>query len=121
MLMGHSEDMSDWYGRAWGVCLISDFEGLPFVVQEAMWAGRPVVTSPLSGVQWLAADAARYVTDAPSLAGALRELCEVTVRDERGLAARHRVRTMLSHDSLYNSLAQAYQRAGDPRAGRERV
>ena len=120
-LHGHADDLVDWYGRAWGVCLISDFEGLPFVVQEAMWAGRPVLTSRLPGVEWFAADAARYVSDALELAEGMRELCDPEVRDERGLAARRRVRSMLSHDSLYTSLAEVYRDAGGPDAGQERV
>jgi glycosyltransferase involved in cell wall biosynthesis len=49
-LLGYVEDPTPWYRQAWGVCLLSDFESLPFVVQEAMWAGRAVVSSDLPGV-----------------------------------------------------------------------
>lgn len=107
-LPGRVEQMTDWYRQAWGVCLFSDSEGLPFVVQEAMSAGRPLVTSPLPGIVWFAGDAASYVRDAAEAAVALRELCDPAARATRGLAARARAHAMLADRDVYDVLAGAY-------------
>ena len=107
-LMGQVKDMTPWYRQAWGVCLFSDFEALPFVVQEAMWAGRPVITSNLPGVEWFAANTARYVREPGAVVEALHELCDPTVRESRGRAATMRARSMLAPDRLYQTLVDAY-------------
>ena len=107
-LVGHVSDMKSWYEQAWGVCLFSDSEALPFVVQEAMWAGRPVVASKLAGIEWFAGSAARYVGAATEAAEALHELCDPRVRNARGQAARLRATSMLAPDRLYQALVDAY-------------
>ncbi len=107
-LVGHVDDMTPWYGQAWGVCLFSDFEALPFVVQEAMWAARPVVTSKLTGVQWFADSAASYVSGPDQAVEVLHQLCTPSFRDVRGRAAQLRARTMLAPERLYQDLGDAY-------------
>jgi len=107
-LVGQVEDMTDWYRRSWGVCLFSDFESLPFVVQEAMWAGRPVITSDLPGVEWFAGDTVRYVREPTAAVEALHELCDPAIRVSRGRAGRQRARSMLAPDRLYQTLVDAY-------------
>jgi glycosyltransferase involved in cell wall biosynthesis len=111
-LMGQVDDMTSWYAQAWGVCLFSDSEGLPFVVQEAMWAGRPVVTSPLRGISWFAGDSVRYVTDPASIVDALVELCDPETRRTRGRLARERAGAMSGDDGVYRILLSAYGRTG---------
>jgi glycosyltransferase involved in cell wall biosynthesis len=115
-LLGHVEDPTPWYRRAWGVCLLSDFESLPFVVQEAMWAGRPVVSSDLPGVKWFAGETVRYVRGQAATVDALLELCDPSVRDARGRAARARARSLLSSDKLYQTLIDAYGVRAGPHA-----
>jgi glycosyltransferase involved in cell wall biosynthesis len=107
-VMGQVDDMPHWYGQAWGVCLFSDSEGLPFVVQEAMWAGRPLVTTDLKGVSWFAGDTVPHVSDASTAAEAMRELCDPTCRAARGRAVRDRARSMLADDLVYQTLARSY-------------
>jgi glycosyltransferase involved in cell wall biosynthesis len=107
-LMGQVDDMTSWYRQAWGVCLFSHSEGLPFVVQEAMWAGRPVITSDLPGILWFAGEAAFYTRDAAATARVLLELCDPAARLERGKAARTRARSMFGDDRVYRTLAAAY-------------
>ena len=107
-LMGRVDDMVSWYRDSWAVCLFSDSEGLPFVVQEAMQAARPVVTTQLRGVAWFAGDAACQVDDAAAAAEALAELCDPMVRAQRGRAARERATLMLAEDRVYLTLARAY-------------
>jgi glycosyltransferase involved in cell wall biosynthesis len=113
-LVGQVEEMTQWYRQAWGVCLLSDFEALPFVVQEAMWAGRPVITSPLSGIEWFAADTARYVRKLSDVVEALFELCDPLTRESRGRAAHIRATTMLTRERLYQSLVDAYNPRHEP-------
>jgi glycosyltransferase involved in cell wall biosynthesis len=107
-LLGHVEDPTPWYRQAWGVCLLSDFESLPFVVQEAMWAGRPVISSDLPGVKWFAGETVRYVSGHAATVEALVELCDPSVRDARGRVAQARARSRLSADTLYQTLVDAY-------------
>jgi glycosyltransferase involved in cell wall biosynthesis len=109
-LMGQVDDMTSWYRRAWGVCLFSDSEGLPFVVQEAMSAGRPVVTSDLRGIAWFAGDSVRYVQGPASIVDALVELCDPATRLDRGRLARARAEVMLGEDGVYRILSGAYGR-----------
>ena len=118
-LVGQVKDMTRWYRQAWGVCLLSDFEAVNFVVQEAMWAGRPVITSRLPGVEWLAADTARYVREPAAVVDALHELCDPSIRESRGRAAHLRALSMLAPGQLYQPLVDAYGIDDRPRSVQE--
>lgn len=111
-VLGQVHDMTHWYRQAWAVCLFSDSEGLPFVVQEAMWAGRAVVTTELRGVTWFAGGAARSVAGVAEAVEALVELCDPVEREARGRRARTRALEMMGDDGVYRTLVDAYVRGG---------
>ncbi len=67
--VGHRDDVTPYVARARAVCLFSDFEGVPFSIQEAMWAGRPVVLSPLPSLLWFAGDSAAYAASVDQASG----------------------------------------------------
>ena len=99
---GWLDDPTPVLARAWAVVLYSDYEAVPFALQEAMWAGRPVVASPLPGIRWLAGadvpdDPGRYADRAAAVAA--------------GEAAARRVRTLLRPDDPWPAVAEAYARA----------
>jgi glycosyltransferase involved in cell wall biosynthesis len=108
--VGETADVAGYLERAWAVCLFSGFEGVPFTVQEAMWAGRAVVLSPLPSLRWFAGPAASYAADVDSAAAALVELADETVAKDRGAAAAARVRSLLSPDDPYPGLLADYGR-----------
>lgn len=86
-LLGWVDDPRSVLARAWVAVLLSDYEAVPFALQEAMWVGRAVAATPLPGVRWLAGDGV-----SPGLA---RWFDRETAR-AAGVAAAARVRTLLS-------------------------
>jgi glycosyltransferase involved in cell wall biosynthesis len=90
------------------VCLFSDFEGVPFAVQEAMWAGRAVVLSDLPSLRWFAGDSAAYVTDIDSAAAALERLCDPAAARRAGQVASQHVRGLLTPDAPFSQLLTDY-------------
>ena len=107
-LVGATDDIASQLRQAWAVCLFSDFEGVPFSVQEAMWAGRAVVLSPLPSLRWFAADAAMYAGDVRAAADALIALCDRDVATARGMRAAEHIRCLLSADDPFPRLLSDY-------------
>jgi glycosyltransferase involved in cell wall biosynthesis len=107
-VLGPTDDVMSYLREASAVCLFSDFEGVPFSVQEAMWAGRAVVLSPLPSLQWFAGEAATYADDPAAAAEALLALCDRDVATARGVLAAERVREMLSADAPFSRLLSDY-------------
>lgn len=107
-VLGATDDVAAHLGAAWAVCLFSSFEGVPFSVQEAMWAGRAVVLSPLPSLRWFAGDAASYAGDVRSVADALLSLCDRDRATARGVLAAEHVRNLLSPDAPFPRLLSDY-------------
>lgn len=107
-VVGETSAVPEHLARAWAVCLFSGFEGVPFAVQEAMWAGRAVVLSPLPSLRWFAGDAATYAADVTSAASAIMELCDLAVSVERGARAAVRARGLLTVDAPFEQLRTDY-------------
>jgi glycosyltransferase involved in cell wall biosynthesis len=107
-VLGESDAIAMHLAGARALCLFSDFEGVPFAVQEAMWAGRPVVVSPLPGLRWFAGEAADYAEDADSAAAALVRLCDLGVAATRAAAAAARAHQVLSPHAPFPALMAAY-------------
>lgn len=112
-LLGEVPDVENVIGSARAVVLISTSEAVPFAVQEAMWAGRPVAASPLPGIRWLAGDAAAYVDTVDELAGVLEAWCAAEVAGAAGRAAARRVREVLDPDAPWPELAAIYEALAD--------
>lgn len=71
-----------------------DRDGVPVALIEAMAAGLPVITTPVSGIPELVDDAVGWLVppdDAEALARALREALDPAERAARGAAGRARV------------------------------
>lgn len=106
---GHVDDVPAALASARALVLLSHFEGVPLVVQEAMWCGLPVILSPLPGNRWLAGDAALYATDRPSLEAALRRLLDLDEARRLGAAAAEQVRRRISPDMPWPQLLHSYR------------
>lgn len=76
ILLGHRTDVPDLLAAADVFVLSSQWEARALVVQEAMRAGVPVVTTRVGGIPELVGDAALPVpaNDAPALAAAIRNV-----------------------------------------------
>lgn len=105
---GGTDDVAAALQEAWAVCLFSDFEGVPFTVQEAMWAGRALVLSPLPSLRWFAGDTATYASEARAIADAMLELCDRDLATARGRLAADRVRGLLHPDDPFPRLLSDY-------------
>ena len=106
--VGETDDVTPFLARARAVCLFSDFEGVPFSVQEAMWAGRAVLLSPLPSLRWFAGGAALFAADAEEAAAGLRSLCDPASAAVWAGRAGRRVRELLSPEDPYPSLLADY-------------
>ncbi|RZS91289.1 glycosyltransferase involved in cell wall biosynthesis [Motilibacter rhizosphaerae] len=97
---------------AWGFCLFSHFEGVPFAQEEAMWVGVAPVVSDLPGTRWLAGPTGAYADTADAAAAALAALCDRAEAVRRGEQAAKRVRTLLAPAAPLPQLLAAYERRG---------
>jgi glycosyltransferase involved in cell wall biosynthesis len=96
---------------AWVLALFSRSEGTPLVVMEAMWVGRSVVASNLPGNAHLIGDTGALADDVDAAAAALRAVVtDHAVAAARGAAAATRVRSLLTPDTPWAELEQAYRR-----------
>jgi glycosyltransferase involved in cell wall biosynthesis len=109
-LVGHVKDPMDYVDRSRVVVLASDFEGVPLVLQEAMWAGVPVVAPPLPGVRWLVGDeeGGLFATSASEVAAALRRLSDLDFAEQLGKAAHARVHALLKPGDPWDRIFAAY-------------
>jgi glycosyltransferase involved in cell wall biosynthesis len=77
---GHvsTSELADLYAGAYAFVFPTLYEGFGLPILEAMSAGTPVITSPISSVPEVAGDAALYADprDAAALAGAMRRVFE---------------------------------------------
>jgi len=105
---GVTDDVTSALREAWAVCLFSDFEGVPFTVQEAMWAGRAMVLSPLPGLRWFAGDTATYASEPRAIADAMLGLCDRDLASARGQLAADRIRGLLHPDDPFPRLLSDY-------------
>jgi glycogen synthase len=110
------EQMPELYRRAAVVVLVSQMEGLPNVVLEAMAHGKTVIATPVGGIPTLIEDGVTGflvpVGDATALRAAIeRVLADPGLRRRVGEAARARVSEYCSWDSVTARTLQVYAQA----------
>jgi glycosyltransferase involved in cell wall biosynthesis len=107
-IIGHSDDVDKLLDRAWALVVFSRFEALTFSVQEAMWAGRSVIASPLAGMRWLVGDAGFVASDVPTATAAMLTLTDHAVAMRLGEASAERIRKLMSPGSPWPEVAGVY-------------
>jgi glycosyltransferase involved in cell wall biosynthesis len=95
--------------------LPSEFEGMPNVVLEAMWAGRPVVATRIPGTDEVVQDGETGllvpVGDRAELARRCNQLLEdPTLRERMGTAGRRRVAAEFGVDRMVQAHAELYRK-----------
>lgn len=109
-VLGAVDDVPDRLRSAWGFCLFSRFEGVPFSLQEAMWLGVAPVVTPLPGNVWLAGRSATYASETPEVVAALESLCRPDVAWNVGVEAAQQVRRQVRVEDPHEQLADVYSR-----------
>jgi glycosyltransferase involved in cell wall biosynthesis len=125
-IVGHREDIRPFLARSWALGLFSEFEGIPFAVEEAMWAGRAVVASDLPSLRWLIDQAGFLVRDVGGTVAAFRRLTDRDTATGYGALAATRIRSMITPDMPWSFLEQQYERflrvqPSDPAEEREQI
>ncbi len=110
------EALAELYDRSAVVVLVSQMEGLPNVVLEAMAHGKTVIATPVGGIPTLIEDGHTGflvpVGDADALRSTLeRVLADPDLRKRVGEAARLRVSEYCSWDRVTEQTLQVYAEA----------
>jgi glycosyltransferase involved in cell wall biosynthesis len=87
----------------------SDSEGVPFVIQEALWAGTPCITNNLPGPTAFLGPGELGVVDEDSVVGVLRMLINPKARSELHLKQITRLQTLLAEGRAEWKFASRYQ------------
>jgi glycosyltransferase involved in cell wall biosynthesis len=96
--------------RAWALCLFSEHEAVSFAAQEAMWAGRAVVASPLPGLRWLLGPEGSLASGITEATAALDALCDPGRARAAGATAAQRIRTLIDPTDPWPAIAAMYQK-----------
>jgi glycosyltransferase involved in cell wall biosynthesis len=95
--------------RAWALGLFSRHEAVSFVAQEAMWMGRPVVVSPLPGLEWLVGDTGLFAADVDEAVAGMASLCDPERAGRLGERAAERIRRLIAPDDPWPAIAMMYE------------
>lgn len=113
LLLGFRNDVPLLVRKFEIFCLLSDFEGSPNAVLEAMAAGRPVIASNTSGIPDLVQDGVTgYLVppgDATAFASALEKMLNNPKREEMGAKGRIRVESNCGCEDSAARLLELYQ------------
>jgi glycosyltransferase involved in cell wall biosynthesis len=107
-VLGHVDDPLDLLPSAWAAAMFSVDEALNMTVQDAMWAGRAAVCTPLAGMSWLVGDTGLFASDAHEAADAFVALADNREARRRGDAAAARIRARVARDDPWPMIAEAY-------------
>lgn len=95
--------------RSWALALFARSEGTPLAVIEAMWAGRPVIGSPVPGIEFLVGDTGTIAGDLSAASAAIAAVAsdrEATAA--RGLAAAERIRSLVGPATPWDTTEAHY-------------
>lgn len=112
---GNRANVPDYLANADIFVLVSDWEGLPLSILEAMCAGLPVIASDVGGVSEAVEDGQTgYLVprgDESSLRTTIERLLgDACLRTAMGFAGRMRYEMCFSHESMLNSTMTIYKR-----------
>lgn len=105
-----TEDVAPLLASSSAVVLISESEGVPFVLEEAMWCGRAVIATDLPGTRWLLGGTGRLVQSKSELVEALITLSDGPTARRCGLECATQVRRLLTTDSPWPAIEQEFVR-----------
>lgn len=109
-LLGARDDARRLMASAELLLVTSDWEGHSIAVLEALAAGTPVVSTPVSGLRGL--DGVRIAAgfDPGDVAAAVRDLlADAAARERMGAAGAALIRERFSADAMVDAYAQRYQ------------
>ncbi len=109
-MVGQIDDVQAVLDGVQGLVLFSWFEALSFVVQEAMWVGRPVLCSPLPSLRWLLGDTGVYADDVEAAAARIVELTDPAYAAALAERASERIRSLIAPDAPWPVLDATYRR-----------
>jgi glycosyltransferase involved in cell wall biosynthesis len=107
--LGFRKDVDALLRRAWAVVLFSRFEGLPLALEEAMWAGRTVITTRLPAAGWLVGTTGFLVDGFEQAVEALLAATDRARAERLGEAAALRARAILSPEMPWPRVEAAYR------------
>jgi glycosyltransferase involved in cell wall biosynthesis len=112
-LLGHRDDIPDLLAAADVFVMPSLWEGLPLAILEAMFAGKPVIASAISGIPEAIESGVQGLLvpagDAPSLSRALRELLgDPARRAAFGAAGRRRAEAEFTIEHMTDAYERLY-------------
>lgn len=115
-LLGERRDIEEVLKGAWGFVLISDWEGLPLSILEAMRAGLPVIASDVGGVREAVEEGVNGFLipsgDKSLLSARLRQLIQDPVlRDRMGQESRRKFRQEFTLSRMVEETLAAYYEA----------
>jgi hypothetical protein len=96
--------------RAWALVVLSGFEALTFSVQEAMWAGRTAIVSPLRSTRWLVGEAGLLAGDTQAVTTAILRLAVHDEAARRGAASADRIRQLIVPGAPWPDVESAYRK-----------
>jgi glycosyltransferase involved in cell wall biosynthesis len=114
-LLGHRDDIPDLLAAADVFVMPSLWEGLPLAILEAMFAGKPVIASAISGIPEAIESGVQGLLvpggDAPALTGALRQvLTDPARRAALGAAGRRRAEAEFTIEHMTDAYERLYAR-----------
>ncbi|MFN0243390.1 MAG: glycosyltransferase family 4 protein [Planctomycetota bacterium] len=113
--LGYRTDVASLLAASDFVLVPSRWEGMPYIVLEAMASARPVVATPVDGARDLVADGETGFLAAEISAGAIAEACgkllasSAATRTRLGTSARERMIARHSAERMVAELASVYR------------
>jgi glycosyltransferase involved in cell wall biosynthesis len=108
--VGHVDDVSSLLRESSAVVVLSWSETIPHALQEAMWIGRAVISSPLPGPTWLVGDAGILVDNPGPVSEAMLRLADPASSAALGESAATRIRQLIEPDDPWPAIERRFVR-----------